>query len=213
MGLRVLLAEDHNVVREGVKALLHQEGFTIVAEASDGLEAIRLARATSPDIAILDLGMPNLNGIDTARRLRHVMPGIKVIILTMHAHDMYLLDALRAGVTGYVVKSRAVGDLVQAIDAVNRGMVYLSPGLPRAAVETLQRQQGRRRLPKDPLSPRERQVLQLVAEGKTTRNVAETLGVSPKTAETHRLNIMKKLNIHETAGLVRYAIGRGLVQP
>lgn len=212
MGLRILLAEDHGVVREGIRALLEQEGFEVVGEAGDGHEAIALCRETGPDVAILDLGMPNLNGLDAARKIRDLMPGIRVILLTMHAHDRYLLEALRAGVRGYVVKSRALADLVQAIGAVTSDMVYLSPGLPRAAVEAFQKGGGRPRLPRDPLTTRERQVLQLVAEGKTTRVVAETLGVSPKTVDTHRLKIMKKLDIHETAGLVRYAISRGIVQ-
>jgi DNA-binding NarL/FixJ family response regulator len=211
MSLRVVLAEDHLVVREGVKALLESEGVEVVGEASDGQEACRLAHDLRPDVAILDLGMPTLNGLDAARKIRRTLPDVRVIILTMHTHERYLLEALRAGVTGYVLKSGAVGDLVQALGAVMQGMVYLSPGLPRTAVEALQSRKAIRS-PKDPLSPRERQVLQLVAEGKTTRGVADAIGVSPKTAETHRLNLMKKLDIHDTAGLVRYAIERGIVQ-
>jgi len=211
MSLRVVLAEDHRVVREGVKSLLKMEGVEVVGEAADGQEACRLAEDLQPDVAILDLGMPNLNGLDAARKIRRALPDVRVIILTMHTHEKYLLDALRAGVTGYVLKSGALGDLVQALKAVMRGMVYLSPGLPRAAVEALQsRKTGR--TPKDPLSPRERQVLQLVAEGKTTQGVADILGVSVKTAGTHRLKVMKKLDIHDTAGLVRYAIDHGIAQ-
>lgn len=211
MSIRVVLAEDHLVVREGVKALLESEGVEVVGEAADGQEAYRLAHDLRPDVAILDLGMPNLNGLDAARKIRRSIPDVRVIILTMHTHERYLLDALRAGVTGYVLKSGALEDLVQALGVVMQGMVYLSPGLPRAAVEALQSRKSVR-VPKDPLSPRQRQVLQLVAEGKTTRGVADAIGVSVKTAETHRLNLMKKLDIHDTAGLVRYAIDHGIVQ-
>jgi DNA-binding NarL/FixJ family response regulator len=210
MPIRILLADDHQIVRQGLKAMLEQEGFSVVGEASDGREALQLAETTHPDVAILDLAMPALNGLDAAREMVRSMDRIKVILLTMHTDDPYVLEALRAGVAGYVLKTQATLDLVQAIREVMRGAMYLSPGVSKAVVEAYRQRSD---LPPDPLSPRERQVLQLVAEGKSTKEVAALLGVSVKTAESHRTRTMSKLGIHETAGLVRYAIRRGLVQP
>lgn len=184
--------------------------YTVVGEAGDGREAIRLAQELSPDIAVLDLSMPLLNGLDAAREIVKVSPQTKVILLTMHTEDPYVMDALRAGIRGYVLKTQAAQDLVQAIREVSRGSMYLSPGISRALVEAYL---AKSELPPDPLTPREREVLQLVAEGKTTKEAAAVLGVSVKTAESHRTRIMEKLDIHETASLVRYAIRRGLVQP
>lgn len=210
MPLRVLLADDHQIVRQGLKALLEREGFDVAAEASDGLEAVRLARDLQPDVAVLDIAMPLLNGLDAARQVLQASPRTKAIVLTMHAEDHYVLEALRAGVTGYVLKSKAAGDLVQAIREVVGGAIYLSPGVSRAVVQAYRAKSD---LPPDPLTPRERQVLQLIAEGKRTKEIATLLGVSVKTAESHRTRLMEKLNIHETASLVRYALQRGLIQP
>lgn len=209
MPLRVLLADDHQIVRQGLKALLEREGFDVAAEASDGLEAVRLARDLQPDVAVLDIGMPLLNGLDAARQVLQASSRTKAILLTMHADDHYVLEALRAGVTGYVLKSKAAGDLVQAIREVAGGAIYLSPGVSRAVVQAYR---AKTDLPPDPLTPRERQVLQLIAEGKRTKEIAVLLGVSVKTAESHRTRLMEKLNIHETASLVRYALQRGLIQ-
>jgi len=206
---RILLADDHVVVRQGLKALLEREGFDIVGEASDGREASRLARDLSPDVAILDLAMPLLNGIETGRAIARGCPSIRTIALTVHTENHYVLAALEAGFSGYVLKSQAAAQLVRAIQEVSRGAVYLSPGVSRAVVEASLRTTSR---PEDPLTDREREVLQLVAEGKTTKQIASLLGVSVKTAESHRTRIMLKLKIHETAGLVRYAIRRGLIQ-
>ncbi len=210
MRLRILLADDHQIVRQGLKALLEREGFDVAAEASDGLEAVRLARDLQPDVAILDIAMPLLNGLDAAREVLKGSPRTKAILLTMHAEDHYVLEALRAGVSGYVLKTKAAGDLVQAIREVARGAIYLSPGVSRAVVQAYRAKSD---LPPDPLTPRERQVLQLIAEGKRTKEIATLLGVSVKTAESHRTRLMEKLNIHETASLVRYALQRGLIQP
>jgi DNA-binding NarL/FixJ family response regulator len=210
MPVQVLLADDHLIVRQGLRALLEREGFRVVGEAADGREAVQLSGKTHPDIAVLDLAMPSLNGLDAAREIVRAGPRIKVVLLTMHTEDPYVLEALRAGVSGYVLKTQAGDDLVQALREVLRGSIYLSPGVSRAVVEAYRSKSD---LPPDPLSPREREVLQLVAEGKTTKEVAGLLGVSVKTAESHRTRIMAKLDIHETAGLVRYAIRRGLVQP
>jgi len=210
MPIQVLLADDHQIVRQGLRAMLEHEGYKVVGEASDGREAIRMAETTHPDVAILDLAMPVLNGLDAARDILRGSPRTKAILLTMHTEDPYVLEALRAGVSGYVLKTQAALDLIQAIREVTRGAIYLSPGVSKTVVDAYRNKSD---LPPDPLSPREREVLQLVAEGKTTKEVAALLGVSVKTAESHRTRIMSKLGIHETAGLVRYAIRRGIVQP
>ena len=210
MPLKVLLADDHQVMRQGLKALLEQKGFSVVGEAADGHEAVRLANETRPDVAVLDLSMPLLNGVDAARQIKHDLPGTKVILLTMHTDEQYILDAVRAGVSGYVLKSEAATDLVKAIQDVNKGLTHLSSRVSRAVVRGYL---DKTKPAADPLSPRERQVLQLVAEGKTTKEIATILGVSVKTADSHRTRIMKKLDMHGTAGLVRYAIRTGLVQP
>jgi two-component system, NarL family, response regulator NreC len=210
MPIQVLLADDHLLVRQGLKGLLEREGFKVVAEAGDGREAIRLAGTSHPDVVILDLAMPALNGVDAAREIARAEPRTKAILLTMHKEDPYVLQALNAGISGYVLKTQAGAELVQAIREVARGAIYLSPGVSRAVVDAYK---AKSELPPDPLSPREREVLQLVAEGKTTKEVAGVLGISVKTAESHRTRIMEKLDIHETASLVRYAIRRGLIQP
>ena len=211
MRVQVLLADDHQIVREGVRGLLERAGFQVVAETADGREAVKLAAAKPPpDVAVLDVAMPELNGIDASREMQQASPGLKTILLTMHTEEPYVLEALRAGVSGYVLKSEAADDLVQAIQEVMRGSVYLSPKVSRTLVDAYR---TKAELPPSPLSPRERQVLQLVAEGKSTKQVAAILGVSVKTADSHRTRIMAKLDIHETASLVRYAIRTGLVQP
>ena len=210
MSCQVLVADDHVVVRQGLKALLERENFEVVAEASDGREATRLARELLPDVAILDLGMPDLNGIDATRAIRKSCPTVRTIALTMHTEDQYVLAALQAGFRGYVLKSQAASQLVRAIREVCRGEIYLSPTISRVLLDAYL---GRKPMPEDPLTQREREVLQLVAEGNTTKKIGKILGVSAKTAESHRTRIMRKLEIHDTAGLVRYAIRRGLIQP
>ena len=210
MSIQVLLADDHLIVRQGLKALLEREGFTVVGEAVDGHEAVRLAQALHPDVAVLDLAMPLLNGLDTAREILRISPRTQTILLTMHTEDQYVLPALHAGIKGYVLKTRAAGDLVQAIHDVSQGKTYLSPGVSGAVVSAYL---AKNDLPSDPLSYREREVLQLIAEGRTTKEVAALLGVSVSTAESHRSRIMEKLDIHETASLVRYAIRKGLIEP
>jgi DNA-binding NarL/FixJ family response regulator len=210
MPTQLLLADDHQVVRQGLRAMLEHEGFRVVAEAADGREAVRLAASTHPDVAVLDLAMPALNGVDAAREMMRDDPRLKAVLLTMYTEDPYVLEALRAGISGYVLKSQAAVDLLQAIREVTRGSIYLSPGISRTVVDAYRHKSD---LPPEPLSPREREVLQLVAEGKTTKEIASVLGISVKTAESHRMRIMSKLDIHETASLVRYAIRRGMVQP
>ena len=207
--IRILLAEDHIIVRQGFRSMLERDGFKIVGEAADGREAVRLAAEHKPDIALLDLAMPLLNGIDAAIEIRRVSSRTRSILVTMYGDQEQLLGALRAGVRGYLLKTRAVEDLETAIREVHKGGVFLGD-FPEDALENYQatRDTGR-----DPLTRREREVLQLVAEGKTTKEIAALLGVTFKTAESHRAHIMDKLNIHETASLVRYAVRRGLVPP
>jgi two-component system response regulator NreC len=210
MPILVLLADDHQMTRDGLGAFLVQQGFKVNANASNGQEAVRLAGELHPDVAVLDLAMPIVNGLEAAREIQKISPKTKTIFLTMHNENHYILEALRSGAKGFVTKTHAAEDLVQAIRDAVRGKMYLSPEVSRAVVEAYQSKEA---LPMDPLTPRERQVLQLVAEGKTTKEAAATLQISVKTAETHRTRIMEKLNIHETAGLVRYAIRRGIIQP
>jgi len=209
MAIRVMVADDHPVVRQGLKFLLAREGFSVVAEAGDGRDALRQAEEAHPEVAVLDLAMPHLNGLDAAREIMKISPGTKTIILTQHTEEPYILEALRAGVHGYILKSQAVPDVVQAIRDVHRGKLYLSPAISDIVVGAYREQGGPSH---EPLTPREREVLQLVAEGRTTKQVAEVLGITVKTAESHRSRLMLKLGIHEIAGLVRYAVRRGLVQ-
>jgi two-component system response regulator NreC len=210
MPVRIVLADDHVLVRQGLRSLLEKEKFQVVAEASDGQEAVRLTETHQPDIAILDVSMPILNGINAARELGRSCPKTKSILLTQHEDEEYIREALEAGVKGYVLKSQVANDLVLAIQQVSRGQVYLSPGIARTVVEAYRSKSDS---PSESLTAREKQVLQLIAEGKSTRDTASLLGISVKTAESHRMNLMRKLDVHETASLVRYAVRRGFVQP
>jgi DNA-binding NarL/FixJ family response regulator len=210
MATRVLLADDHLIVRQGVKALLEGSGLEVVGEASDGHQAVALAEKLRPDVAVLDLTMPKLNGLDTARQILQHNPRTSIVLLTMHTEEHHVAAALRAGVRAYLVKTQAAEDLLQAIREVVRGQIFLSSAVSRVVVDGYL---SGAKAPTDPLAPREREVLQLVAEGKTSKEIAVILGVSPKTAESYRAHIMEKLDIHETAGLVRYAIRLGLVIP
>lgn len=210
MTIRVVLADDHQLVRQSLKALLEREGFQVAGEASDGQEVLRLVPNVSSDVAILDISMPNLNGLDAARELKKSSPKTKTILLTQHDEDQYVTEALRAGVRGYVLKNQAATDLVHAIQQVCRGEIYLSPSISRTVVEAFL---SKTALPTDPLTSRERQILQLIGEGKSSKEIAALLGISIKTTESHRTRMMQKLDIHELASLVRYAIRRGLVEP
>ena len=210
MPLRIVLADDHVLVRQGLKSLLEREGFQVVGEASDGQEALRLADTLQPDIAVLDISMPILNGLNAARQMSRSSPKTKTILLTQHDESQYVSEALDAGVKGYVLKNQVASDLLLAIRQVSRGQVYLSPGVSQAVIEAYHSKSEK---PKNPLTLRERQVLQLIAEGKSTKDVASLLGISVKTAESHRTRLMHKLDIHETASLVLYAVRQGIVQP
>jgi DNA-binding NarL/FixJ family response regulator len=207
MSTRILLAENQVVVRQGFRALLEQEGMVVIGEASDGLEALQLAHALQPEVAIMDITMPHLNGLETTRRLRETVPQTKIIVLTMCTEESYVLEALRAGVTGYVLKTQAAVDVVQAIHAAVHGAFYLSPQVTTAVVQAYLTGST---LPPDPLTSREREVVQRIAEGQTTKEIAAHLSLSVETVKSHRINLMRKLDIHETATLVRYAIRRGL---
>ena len=207
MPIQILLADDHVMVRQALRFLLERAGMAVMGEASDGQEALEIAQEQPPDVAVLDIGMPRLNGLETARRLRDAFPQTKIIVLTGHTEDSYVLEAVQAGAVGYVLKTQATLDLVQAIGDVFQGRVYLSPWVSRTVVAAYL---GHADLPPDPLTSREREVLQLIAEGETTKEIAWRLDLSVKTVESHRSRLMHKLDIHETATLVRYAIRRGL---
>jgi len=208
--IRVILADDHALVRQGLRALLEGDGFEVAGEAADGQEALRLVSAVRPDVAIFDIGMPLLNGLEAARALQKSSQRTNIILLTRHDEPQYVTEALRAGVKGYVLKSQAAMDLAEAIERVARSGVYLSPEVSTAVVDAFL---SKTESAPDPLSSRERQVLQMVGEGKSTKEVATLLGISAKTAESHRARLMRKLDIHETASLVRYAIRSGLLEP
>lgn len=209
MAVRVVIADDHEMFREGLKALLKDEGFTFVGEASDGLEAVRLCKEQHPEVAILDLSMPLLNGVFAAQEIKKSSPRTKVVLLTQHTEDYMVLSGLRAGVRGYVLKTKTSSELVQALRAVCKGEMYLTQSVSSTVVQAYLTNSE---IPERTLSDRERQVLQLVAEGKTTKEIATLLGISVNTAESHRANLMDKLDIHDTAGLVRYAIHNGIIQ-
>jgi DNA-binding NarL/FixJ family response regulator len=207
--LRVVLADDHEMFLQGVRSLLEGEGIVVAGAALDGREAVRLAGILKPDVAVLDLTMPLLNGLDAAREILKVSPDTKTIILTRHTEEQYVIEALRAGVNGFLLKTKAAAVLVQTIRDVSTGALYVSQALSPAAVQAYL---AREELRTSPLSGREREVLQLIAEGKSMKEIAALLCISVKTVETHRMRLMGKLDIHETAGLVRYAIRQGMIE-
>jgi DNA-binding NarL/FixJ family response regulator len=213
--IRILLADDHALVRAGIRALVQRvTGLQVVGEASDGREAFRLVKDCEPDVVLMDVAMPELNGLDAIPRILKQNPSVRVIILSMHASREYVLRALQAGAAGYVLKNAAVDELETAIRTVARGDKYLTPAVSGqliASVTSGKSDGARRMLPVDALTQRQREILQLIAEGRTTREIAETLHISVKTVETHRTLLMDRLNLHDVASLVRYAIRVGLV--
>jgi DNA-binding NarL/FixJ family response regulator len=208
MTIRIVLADDHAMIRQGLKLVLETEGFDVAGEASNGAEAVELCQKVRPDVAVLDISMPLLNGIDAARQILKHQPGAKIILLTAHTHERYAVESLRHGVTGYLLKENAADELVQAVRAVGRGAVYVTSGVSRSLAHALS---GKSDDSADLLSSRERQVLQLIAEGRNMKEIGALLGVSSRTADSHRTKIMKKLELSDTASLVRYAISIGLV--
>lgn len=209
MSLRILLADDHCIVRQGLRALLEGAGFAVVGEAADGQEAVRLADALDPDVVVLDLIMPTLNGLDAGRQILQRHPGKPILLLTMHTEEHHVAAALRAGIKAYLLKTQAAEDLVRAIREVVRGHVFLSAAVSRVVVEGYVSGVP---APGESLAPRERQVLQLVAEGNTSKEIAVLLGLSVKTVDSYRARVMEKVGVHETAGLVRYAIRHGVIE-
>jgi len=209
-----LLADDHTLFREGVRSLLSRiADVQIVAETGDGRDALDLIDRHRPDVALLDITMPGLNGLEVATRTARTSPKTHVVILSMHANEAYVGQALRAGVAGYLLKDAAATELESALRAVMRGETYLSPAISKHVVEGFL---GRARPDADPLAAltaRQREILQLIAEGKSTKEIAATLEVGVKTVETHRAHLMERLGIHDVAGLVRFAIRSGLVSP
>jgi DNA-binding NarL/FixJ family response regulator len=210
---RVLLADDHAMVRRGLRMILDAESdLEVVAEAGDGAEAIELAVGEGVDLAVLDITMPRLTGLQAARELAQRRPETKVLMLSMHDNEEYLFEALRAGAAGYVLKSAVDRDLVEACRATLRGETFLYPGAVTALVRA-HLERGDDDAEFDPLTPRESEVVKLVAEGMTTREIAEALFISPKTVERHRANVLEKLGMRDRVDLTRYAIRRGLVEP
>lgn len=212
-GTTIALADDHIVVRQGLRALLETEpDFRVVGEAGDGPEAVHLVERLQPDVLVLDLMLPGLSGLEVARLVRQGSPKTRVLILSMYADEAYVLRALKNGAAGYALKDSSAADLVQAVREVARGQRYLSPPLSERAIERYaQRAEGVTEDSYETLTTREREVLHLAAEGHTTAEIAARLGISPRTAETHRANLMHKLGIHTQTDLVRYALRRGII--
>jgi DNA-binding NarL/FixJ family response regulator len=210
---RIVLADDHEVVRQGLRSLLVAEkDFDVIGEASDGLEACDLTNRLKPDVLVLDLMMPGLGGLDVALQVSKRSPGTRVVILSMHASEAYMLEALRNGASAYVIKGASAGDLVHAIREAVAGRRYLSPPFSNESVEAyLLKAETAGRDPYETLTPREREVLHLAAEGLTTTEISTRLSISPRTAETHRAHVLRKLNLHGQTELIHYALQRGIV--
>ncbi|MFL6414859.1 MAG: response regulator [Bryobacteraceae bacterium] len=212
--IRILIADDHGIVRQGLRSVLSRDPlFEIVGEAADGLETVTLAGETSPDVLIIDIAMPELNGIEAASRISKQHPEIRIIMLSMHSDETYVLRALNAGAKGYLLKDSAEVDLVRAVHAVYRGKPFFSPDIAQVLLEDYMRTLQQKNLQDsyDLLTDREKQVLRLLAHGKTNKEAAASLDVSPNTIETHRNSLMKKLNLHNTAEIVLYAVRKKIV--
>jgi two-component system response regulator NreC len=211
---RVLLADDHAIVLDGLNSLLaRQPDIQVVGQATDGRQAVALCVERRPDAVVMDIAMKGMNGLEATRRIQQDCPGSKVVILSMYSSQEYVYQALRAGAAGFVVKEAAAAELVEAIHAVLEGQVYLSPRIWQDDIQEYIRRAQEDEEPDsyDTLTSREREVLQLIAEGHTTREIGNLIGISPKTVETHRSHLMRKLDIHTTAGLTRFAISRGII--
>jgi len=210
--VRVLLADDHALVRAGIRALLQDlEGVTVVAEAGNGADVLELARTHRPDVVLLDISMPGLSGLDVSAQLERELPEVRVVVLSMHANEEYVLQALRSGAVGYLLKDSATAELELALKAVMQGETYLSPRISKQVVEGYVQRVGADQPASEKLTPRQREVLRLIAEGHSTKEIAHRLELSVKTVETHRAQLMERLQIRDIAGLVKYAIRNGLV--
>ncbi len=210
----ILLADDHVILREGLRAQLNGiEGMQVVGEAGDGRQAVKLAEKIKPDVVVLDISMPLLNGIEAARQIRKAVPKTRIIMLSMHSDRQYITEALKAGASGYILKKESLKELVGAINSVLKGKIYLSADVEDTVLSdyVTQLQSANSATSSSLLSNREREVLQLIAEGRTSKDIARALYVSPTTVDTHRKNIMKKLGIHTIASLVKYAIQHGII--
>jgi two-component system response regulator NreC len=215
MSIRILLADDHTILRAGLKMMLNaQPDMEVVGEAQDGRQALQEAQRLQPDIILMDITMPDINGIEATKQLKRLLPDVKVLILTMHEHEEYVFQALRAGASGYMLKEAADTDLISALRIIQSGQFYLSPTAQSVMVgDYLQRvRTGEEKDSYSSLTEREREILKLVAEGYTNNQIAERLVISPKTVDTHRTHIMDKLNLHSRAELVKYAMRRGLLE-
>ena len=212
MPIRIIVADDHGVLRAGLRAVLNAEpDMAVVGEAGDGPTALRLAAELCPDILLLDISMPGMNGVEVTRQLKKAQPDVRVLILTLHEDEGLLQEAIRAGVSGYIVKRAVESELVSAIQAVYRGDIYIHPAMTRALLKGVSPALVTDEEPTEPLSPREVEVLRLVAEGHTNRQIAEMLHVSVRTVESHRANLMGKLELSSPAQLVRYALEHGFL--
>ncbi len=213
--IRILLADDEAMIRAGVRAILSSDpGIEVVAEAGDGREAVRQAEALKPDIAILDVAMPLLNGIETTRQITRRVPATRVLVLSMHADEAYVTQMLQAGATGYLLKDSADVDLIQAVGEVAQGRSFFSPAIARVMLDDYVRQLADKGVTDryQSLSEREREIFQLIAEGKTNKEIASLLSISPSTVDTHRSRIMEKLDVHSAAEIVLYAVRKGVIR-
>ena len=213
--IRILLADDHTVVRQGLRKVLEERpDWEVVAEAGDGREAVRLAEQHKPDVAILDVAMPLLNGIESTRQITRRLPNTRVLVLSMHADEAYVAQILQAGATGYLLKDSADVDLLQAVSEVAQGKSFFSPAIARVMLDDYVRQLAEKGITDryESLSEREREIFQLIAEAKTNKEIASLLNVSPSTVETHRAHIMEKLDLHSAAEIVLYAVRRGVIR-
>jgi DNA-binding NarL/FixJ family response regulator len=217
--LRILIADDHEVARRGIRSLLESHpGWDVCAEAKDGRDAVELATSTKPDLVLLDIGMPNLNGLEAARQILAINPNVAILILTMHDSDNVIREVLRAGARGFLLKSDAGRDLVAAVEALESQKTFFTPRVSQMVLDGFLNREKKRSEIEDVANPsgdlltaREREVIQLLAEGRTSKEVAVTLNLSVKTAETHRTNLMRKLGLHSVADLTRYAVRNGIV--
>lgn len=213
--IKILVADDHNLVRQGIVALLNVESdMQVIGEASDGIEAVRLAKKFNPDIVIMDLSMPNLNGLEATHQIKRDASDVKVLILTQHENEEYVMQIIKAGASGYVLKTSVSDDLIKAIKEIQKGEKFFSPSISRMILDDyIKRTQGLQTENKAPeLTHREKEVLQLIAEGRTNQEVARKLFISVRTVEFHRANIMHKLQLNDLASLIKYAIQKGIVQ-